>query len=642
MDKKALLILGVWLLAYLGYNVFIYGPEQQRRAQAAAAARAAATSSATVAAPRTSSAPTPGTQAPSPQPEVAAAPRVTVDFRTPEHVIKLSSAGASLEDLTFSGVMGSRYKPVQTGAEDGRERQPYHALHPYHPEVRSLALLPTGLGEDLGWVTTRDWSHEALPGGAHRFWIDLPQGLRLSKEFHPPTPLEGEGEDARAFHFDLRVRLENRAGEPRTLGYELWSPVGILNQDAGRGAYGTQVLLAAREGRSVSLTTEVATELQDPAEDAIKVDTQSGEGWISYYGIGTHYFAAVVIPDREGHPVRAAEADSPLRRLRRAPSREEQKEDGLAHQAFARGAVPHRTLAPNQAVEDRYLVYVGPRQKRPFERAGSPYAGLGLEHTVDFGWFEFLARLLLWLLFGLHALLGNWGVAIIALTFIVRGLILPVSIWGQKNMLRMQRIAPEINALKEKFTRKDGTMTPDQQRAFSAAQMDLFRKHGVNPIGCVGPIFLQIPVFVGLYNALNSSFELRQTPFFLWMDDLSVPEVVARLPFSLPLLGTNAVSILPLIMVGVYLLQHAMSPVPSDPRAAEQHRIMRFMFPLFGLLMYTMPSGLMIYFITSSLWSIGEMKTVKRWIEQAEALAQAQKAGEGAGPGSQFPGLAPR
>ena len=658
MDKKGIALLGALLIAYLGYNTFYFAPriaarrkweaEQARLQKERDAADRAAVESSSVAgagtAAPTGQAPAAGGPTPPVEPARPAAPELAVSMETPEHRIELSSRGGSLTHLTFKNVLESRYKPDQPGSEDDRPPEPYHALHEYLPEVPSLALVPKGFREDMGWVATAAWHHEALPGGGHRFWLDLENGLRLVKEYTPPpadTGEPGHPESDYGFHFLLQVRIENRSQEPRSVGYELWSPVGILNQDAARTAYGTQALLAAREGRSVTLSTEVASELQSVDEDALEVDTQASDGWISYYGVGTHYFAAVVVPlagAGDTHPVRLAEASSPLRHLNRPVLPQDQGPDGLAQQAFVRGLVPSRSLPPGQALEDQYMVYVGPRQKKLFEDPHGPYEGYGLEHLVDFGWFESLARVLLVLLFGLHHVCGNWGLAIILLTFVVRGLILPLSIWSQKNMLRMQRLAPEINALKEKFTKKDGSMTPEQQRAFSAAQMDLFRKHSVNPVGCVGPIFLQIPVFVGLYNALSSSFELRQTAFLGWIQDLSVPDVLFRLPFPLPILGTNAFSVLPMIMIGTYLLQHALSPVPSDPRAAEQHKIMRFMFPLFGLLMYTMPSGLMIYFITSSLWSIAEMKTVKRWIEKAESEELARKAGAQAA-GAQFPGL---
>ncbi len=234
----------------------------------------------------------------------------------------------------------------------------------------------------------------------------------------------------------------------------------------------------------------------------------------------------------------------------------------------------------------------------------------------------------MWILGGIFAIVGNWGVAILLLTFMVRGLMLPLSMWSQKNMFRMQHLAPEITKLKDKFSKPDGTMSPEQQRSFQQAQMELWRTLGVNPVGCIGPMFLQMPIFIGLYNALNYSVAMRHSSFMLWFSDLSTPDIIWRMPFDIPIMETNALSVLPLLMVGTYLLQQRVQPKATDPKAAEQQKIMKFVFPIFGLLFYTMPSGLMLYFITSSLWGIGEQLTIKKKIK-ADEEAKLAKSGKG-------------
>ena len=283
---------------------------------------------------------------------------------------------------------------------------------------------------------------------------------------------------------------------------------------------------------------------------------------------------------------------------------EKKKEDGLGMQAVVRALIPgSKTLKPGEVQEQEYLVYVGPRQEQDiFEQP--TYESFRLDALVYFGWFESAGRVLMWVLGGFYALFGNWGVSILALTFLVRGLMTPLSMWSQRNMFRMQKLAPEMNKLKEKLSTKgDGKMTPDQQRAFQAAQMDLWRQHGVNPIGCIGPMFLQMPIFIGLYNALNYSSAMRHSEFFLWMSDLSTPDILFRMPFSIPLLDTNAFSVLPLLMVVTYALQQRLQPKPTDSKMEQQQKMMKFLFPMFGFFLYTMPSGLMLYFITSSLWA---------------------------------------
>jgi len=566
------------------------------------------------------------------------APAETFTFETPAHEIVLSTAGASVERVGFKGVYHSTYKPVATSAEDEADPGRYEPLRPFDDDVRSFALRLLE-GEGDARVAERTWAHEALAGGAHRFTLDLPErGLRLVKTYRPPEREAEADADADAdaeeddsdrepvplYHFDLEVEVVNTSDGPVELGYEMSGPAGMDNQMFGYRSLGLQTLAGWRQGDEVVYDYESSDDLQDPEEPSWTVGPKD----VTYFGLGTHYFASLVLPGAET-PVSVTEAQGLLRAKGVRPTElqlDDEDPSGIGHQALVVGRVEARTIAPGESLSDSYRVFVGPRQSSLFERAGSPYAGYGLEKMVDLGWFESISRVLLAVLFGLHAIVGNWGVAIICLTFIVRGLLLPLSVWSQKNMLRMQKIAPEINTLKEKYAKKDGSMTPEQQREFTAAQMELFRKHGVNPVGCLGPLFLQFPIFIGLYNALNYSYELRQTPFAFWIQDLSSPDVLFRMPFTIPFLGTNAFSVLPLLMVGTYLLQQKLQPTPADPKAAEQQKMMKMIVPFFGFILYTVPSGLMLYFITSSLWSMTEMKTVKKWIEKAEGGAVQQPA----------------
>jgi len=386
---------------------------------------------------------------------------------------------------------------------------------------------------------------------------------------------------------------------------------------------GQQAAIGLKARGDLDVSTKSATDAVDLERPDLAVSLPSGDdaASLTFFGLETKYFAAVVLPVSTSPQEAVVRGAFPVL-LGRVPSSDEKKDaDSLAHQALVTAQSRMLTLDANGGrVTQTYAVYLGPKRKAAFETEGGPYAGRGLEKLIDFGWFEFLARILLKVLSFFHWIAGNYGVAIILLTFCVRAALAPLSLWSQKNVLRMQKLGPELNKLKEKYTKKDGSMTPEGQREFAAAQMSMFREHGVNPIGCVGPIFLQLPIFVGLWNALNYSFELREANFILWISDLSVPDVLFRLPFTLPFLGTNAFSVLPLVMVVMYYFQSALQPVPSDPRAAEQQKMMKYMLPIFGLFMYTMPSGLMIYFITSAGWSMIESKVVKAHLAKTEGV----------------------
>ncbi|RMG12057.1 MAG: membrane protein insertase YidC [Planctomycetota bacterium] len=577
-------------------------------------------------------------------PSVAANPHDdAIPFATGEHEILLSTRGASVREATLKNILETTYKPVQTRAEDLREPGPYKALHPYLDEVPHFGLCP--LDEELTGALTADWRHEALPGGVHRFRLVLPNGLVLRKTYTPPQALpRAAGDDAdappRPFHFELTVEIQNPTGSERSFGYRLLGPAGMVDQEVARASYGREYALAVRRADGeIEQELDPVRKLEsvDPAKPDVALD-----GEVAYFGTVTKYFAGVVIPLagpgptlRPGsHVVRAAAMGLvPFARGRAPTESELAGDDGVGDQGVSFGLVPRFQIPPGGAVTHHYAVFLGPRQEDELFEA-PPYEGLGLENMVYHGWgiFGVFARVLLWILTGLHAVTGNWGVAILLLTVLVRSSMLPLSIWSQKNMLRMQKLAPELNKLKEKFSGPDGSMTPEQQRAFQQAQMELWRKHGVNPVGCIGPMFLQMPVFIGLYNALNYAVAMRHSKFAFWITDLSIPDVAARLPFTIPLLGTNALSILPLLMVGTYALQQKIQPPPADEKAAEQQRIMKFVMPFFGFLFYTMPSGLLLYFITSSLWSIGETLTVKKKI-------LAQEGGRGHKRGAGLPGL---
>lgn len=632
MDKQGLVVIGLILLAWVGYQVFVRGPqlekwrqediawqeEQRKRAEEEAARNggAAPVDSAGVA-----SADTNGGAAPVVVERPTAHPHVAdIAFETPEHRLTLTSAGAAVETLTFKDILDTTYVITTKGLEGhdpDRKRAPLQIMHPYAVKgVRSFALEP--LDATLAEVARGDWAHRELPGGGHEFSLQLPNGILLTKTYTPPQRRADDGaskDDERdLYHFDVAVEVKNTSREPLEFRYRLLGPAGMVDDsgDTRTAGVSAAIGLSPAPGEKIDVETLAASSAEKV--DGPDLNVAQGQGQLTFFGLTTKYFAGVVIPQQA--PVESAHASGLLQSTGKLPSEADKAPDGLAHQALAWGQVAAK-LAPGEARTDRYMVYVGPKQKSVFEEEG-PYHGYGLERLIDFGWFEFMARILLAILGVFHAIVGNWGVAILLLTVLVRSLLLPLSMWSQKNMLRMQKLAPELNKLKEKYTRKDGTMTPEAQRQFSMEQMELMRKTGVNPVGCLGPIFLQFPVFIGLWNALNYSFDLRGQPFGLWITDLSVPEVLARLPFTIPLLGTDALSVLPLIMIFTYWLQQKMQPPATDPRAAEQQKMMKIIIPFFGLLLYTAPSGLMLYFITSSFWSIVEQKWVKKRIEAAE------------------------
>ncbi len=188
----------------------------------------------------------------------------------------------------------------------------------------------------------------------------------------------------------------------------------------------------------------------------------------------------------------------------------------------------------------------------------------------------------------------NYGVAIIALTFLINLVLFPLTRQSFLSMKRMQQVQPQMAKLREKY--KDNTQQLNKE------MMELYKKHKVNPLGGCLPMLLQMPVFIALYVAISKFVKLIGADF-LWVHDLSSPDRVP-LPFTLPFLG-NQLHVLPLIMIAGMAVQQrasAMSSVGQDPAMAEQQKMMAFMMPvIFGFIFYSMPAALVLYWLTNTV-----------------------------------------
>ena len=525
-----------------------------------------------------------------------------------------STRGAAVEALTFTTIKESTFKLIDGGG--ARELKLFQPLRAYDARVRTLALVSPAAEKDLDAL---DWAHEALADGAHRFTRVLPDGdVTITKELRPV-----HGKDA--YHFELVVGLENAGEVERRVGYTLYGPAGMLEQNFARSA-GVEAVLATRDQHDVvDPKVTVAAQIAERKTPLQQVEASAGTR-IAYFGLRTKYFAAMIVPRGERRSIETVQALPLLQAAgRMTPTSEDLRgeEDAPVKQAVVQGIVPPVVLTPGAKVEHSYMVFVGPRSDELLETEA--YKKAGLDHLIEWGWFESLTRLLTWIVKGFHGLTGNWGVAIILLTLVVRTLMHPVLFWQSKNMSRMQKLQPEMAKLKVTFEGKDGTMTPQAQQEYQRATLALYKKHQINPIGCMGPLFLQMPVFIALYGAVNNVYELRQQSFALWIRDLSEPDVVLRLPWAIFVgHGTNALSILPILMIITYVVQARMQPLATDPKAAEQQKMMQWMMPVMGYMFWTMPSGLLLYFVTSS--GLGMLE--QRWIKKRLARLDAQWTGQ--------------
>jgi len=295
---------------------------------------------------------------------------------------------------------------------------------------------------------------------------------------------------------------------------------------------------------------------------------QANNGWI---GMVQHYFASAWVPP-EG-TVRHNEA------LR------------LSNNLYAiRSIEAVGSIQPGQQASVESHLWVGPQDQKAMG-ALAP----GLELVVDYGWLTIIAKPLFKLMTWLHALLGNWGWTIVALTLLIKLVFYPLSAASYRSMAKMKQVTPRLQSLREKFG--------DDKAKLNAAMMEMYRTEKINPLGGCLPMVVQIPVFIALYWVLLGSVEMRGAPWILWIHDLS-----ARDPWF----------ILPAFMMATMFLQIKLNPTPPDP---TQARIMMIMPLVFGGMMFFFPAGLVLYWCVNNAVSIAQQRYIMHKLDKEKAAA---------------------
>ncbi|QOP40644.1 membrane protein insertase YidC [Sulfurimonas marina] len=240
--------------------------------------------------------------------------------------------------------------------------------------------------------------------------------------------------------------------------------------------------------------------------------------------------------------------------------------------------------------------YIGPKEYKVLETINPV-----LVNAIEYGWFTFAAKPLFALLAWLHGIFGNWGWAIIGLTFIVRAVLYPLTHKGMIGMQKIKELAPQLKEIKEKYGK-------DPQR-MNAATMEMYKKHGANPLGGCLPMLLQIPVFFAIYRVLLNAVELQGAEWILWIDDLSRMD-----PYY----------ILPILMGASMFLQQHMTPNNfTDPM---QEKLFKYLPVIFTFFFITFPSGLVLYWFVNNLFSIAQQFVVNQQFKNAkDAKATVEK-----------------
>ena len=289
-------------------------------------------------------------------------------------------------------------------------------------------------------------------------------------------------------------------------------------------------------------------------------------GWIAMV---QHYFASAWLPsDKTVRDVYVGKVEQNLYRI------------GLQ--------TPLAPLAAGASHIEKTRLFIGPQEETLLEKIAP-----GFDLIKDYGYLTVIAKPIFWLLEQIHSYVANWGWAIVILTLLIKLLFFPLSAASYKSMARMKEVQPRLMTLREQ-------LKGDPQK-LNRAMMDLYKQEKINPLGGCLPVVVQIPVFIALYWVLLSSVEMRNAPWILWINDLSVPD-----PYY----------ILPVIMAVSMYVQVKLNPTPPDPLQAK---IMMWMPIVFSVMFFFFPAGLVLYWVVNNILSIAQQWQINQMFAKRSA-----------------------
>lgn len=575
------------------------------------------------------------------QPKIAAAPQQPAQLQKHEHndnillgsldpetgyflQARLTTSGASVVDLKLSD---PRYKEL-----DNLENQ-LSVVGNSTSEIRTLETSIESIDEQLKEHNTSlkaiDWNVETVPDPNFRglyseatFTYTAPDGtLELSKTFKltrinktGAELVEARDLENSGYVLDFDLKVKNLGQQNQNLQYTLQGPVGLPleNKKNTRIHRNFKMRYIDADG-DLDSTSKTGAALVKDIDAAIEEAKENGSNLndaeanleldrlgnpIKYIGIDVQYFAALLLPNSDQKEEQYTEYALPFLTQRAGKK-------GIDSDLSLTLISKSVDLAPNQELAHSYTLFAGPKRQELLEP-------LGAGDVIEFGWFGVVSKVMLGVLTFLHDYLAfPYGVAIICLTILVRSMMFPVT-WKQtKGAQKMKELQPKIAELKKKYAK-------DKEK-FARAQMELFSQHNYNPLaGCL-PLFIQLPIFIGLYQSLSNAVDLRLAPF-LWFDNLAAPDALIKMPWDVFFLG-EYFNLLPILTVFLFIAQQKLTmPPPTDEQQAMQQKMMSYFSVFIGFMFYHVPAGLCIYFIASSLWGLGERKLLDRLKAKAPAV----------------------
>jgi YidC/Oxa1 family membrane protein insertase len=500
---------------------------------------------------------------------VAQGARVKID--SPRLAGSIALKGARVDDLVLKG--------YHTTVDDSS------------PNI--VLLSPAGTKDayyaGFGWLAAQG---VAVPGPETLWRAD---GTTLSAQ-HPVTLTWDNGQGLRFsqvlaidenYMFTVTQKVENSGESP----VELF-PYGVISRTGTPTISGFYILheglVGVLEGTAEDEGTLKEVSYSDVAEDG-EIAYDSTGGWL---GITDKFWLVSLVPDQKTQIA-----------ARFAHSLRGQTD---VYQADYRAAAV--TLAPGATTESAARLFAGAKEVRVLDHYHEDGGIQKFDRAVDFGWFYFLTKPIFYVLDYIYRAVGNFGIAILVLTVMIKAILFPLANKSYKAMSRMKLLTPEMAKLRERFK--------DDKARLNQEMMGLYKREKVNPAaGCL-PIVVQIPIFFALYKVLFVTIEMRHAPFFGWIQDLSAPDptsvlnLFGLLPYAVPDLGPLhilSIGVWPIIMGVTMFLQQKLNPTPPDP---IQARIFMMLPIVFTFMLGQFAAGLVIYWAWNNLLSIAQQRLI--------------------------------
>jgi YidC/Oxa1 family membrane protein insertase len=504
---------------------------------------------------------------PAAAPKKSDAPRIVID--TPRLKGSISLLGGRIDDLalkTYTNTIDPKSDIVRLLSPVG-ESQPYYAL--------------------FGWTPAGALGFEDVPG-ANTLWSQVgTNGLS------PDSPITLQWDNGKGLVFQSTISVDDRymfsiaQSVTNQSGAEVGlSPYGIIAHHGTppdlEGFYLSHEGIVSRaDGTLEEVKYKDATKLPliDREAALAEIRQSTTDGWI---GFTSKYWMTALVPE-QGKPFTSVVKYVPNADIFQTETREQ----------LIR-------IASGATAEATSRLFAGAKEWETL-RAYQDDGGIGgFIDAIDWGWFFFFTKPIFAVLHWLHAMIGNMGLAIIALTFLLKALVLPLAYKSYVSMARMKELQPEMEELKER--------AGDDKQKLQKEMMALYKEKKVNPAaGCL-PILIQIPIFFSLYKVIFVTLELRHAPFFGWLTDLSARDtssifnLFGALPWAAPephtMLATVFIGVLPILLGISMWLQQKLNPTPTD---ATQAMIFAWMPWVFMFMLGSFASGLVVYWITNNV-----------------------------------------